>query len=413
MITVGLDFGTHQSKVCLEFKEGAELEYKFFKFKNLFGKEQYTLPSIIHVKNDGCMEYGYIHPEQNGEIIRYFKQATFTKSENTIKQQDAIYYSIWYLAFIIFDLEDLYGQDFAIQLGVPTDGAHYNQQKTLAVRLILSAYKLVEDIFHNDKGLFLSTPLLELMDKTEFLPYNRGKKDEYSILVFPEAYACLMPLVNSAKIATGMSLMVDIGGGTTDISFFTINEGQPQVYDFYSISKGLNFLTDAESLSKERIDSNIQHEKSILFEKKDIFKSEINRVHNRLIARLKHEFSLQCKLDMHRLTDALKSRPIIYSGGGSTFQTLRLIYGGFKDIIHISEKEWKTESVNEINRIKALGLCPILSTAYGLSISVPDDNIRCEPFREIFVNLRDADNITAVDNHTNTFSYYDDYDAWK
>ena len=116
---------------------------------------------------------------------------------------------------------------------------------------------------------------------------------------------------------------------------------------------------------------------------------------------------------MHRLTDALKSRPIIYSGGGSTFQTLRLIYGGFKDIIHISEKEWKTESVNEINRIKALGLCPILSTAYGLSISVPDDNIRCEPFREIFVNIREADNLTAIDNHNNSFSYYDDYDAWK
>ena len=33
MITVGLDFGTHQSKVCIERKEGAEQSYEFFMFK--------------------------------------------------------------------------------------------------------------------------------------------------------------------------------------------------------------------------------------------------------------------------------------------------------------------------------------------------------------------------------------------
>ena len=32
MITVGLDFGTHQTKVCIEDKEGVELNYSFMKF---------------------------------------------------------------------------------------------------------------------------------------------------------------------------------------------------------------------------------------------------------------------------------------------------------------------------------------------------------------------------------------------
>ena len=37
MITVGLDFGTHQSKLCIESKEGAELCYEFFMFKDADG----------------------------------------------------------------------------------------------------------------------------------------------------------------------------------------------------------------------------------------------------------------------------------------------------------------------------------------------------------------------------------------
>ena len=48
MITVGLDFGTHQSKVCAEYKQGVELSYTFFTFPDTTGKHQYTLPSIIH-----------------------------------------------------------------------------------------------------------------------------------------------------------------------------------------------------------------------------------------------------------------------------------------------------------------------------------------------------------------------------
>lgn len=426
MITVGLDFGTHQSKVCIEFKEGAELNYKFFTFKDYTGKERYTLPSIIKNREDGLLEYGYLGSSAHGNIIRYFKQATFTTSEGFLSQKEAIHYSIWYLAYILFDLEQKYKQSFAIQMGVPTDGEHYKQQKCLAVRLITSAYHLVEDVFGNDKELFLNTPKTELVSLTKFLPYDEEKKEEFSILVFPEAYACLMPLVKSSKIANGMSLMIDIGGGTTDISFFTIKNQRPQVYAFYSIDKGLNFLTDAISRSITSVDSNVQYESSILRNRKNYFKMDITKVHDRLISRLKNEFRKQSDLDMHRLTDALKSRPIIYTGGGSTFQTLRLCYGGFKDVIPVSEKEWTTEAVSDIAIIKTLGLCPILSTAYGLSISVVDDDIKCdEQFADIFRNIRTRKgkknkNTGATNKQLYTdsysqdkFSYYDDYDAWK
>lgn len=439
MRTVGFDFGTHQTKVCVENREGAELQYEFFKFKDAKGIEQYTLPSILSVDKKGLVRYGYLSDEISnnrgllqykvagfktirfdGKIVRYFKQATFTKTCNDMSKMDAVYYSIWYISYILFDLEAIYGQDFAIQMGVPTDGERLNSQKQLVVRLLLSAYRLVEEVFKNDKDTFLRTPIQQLKEKTVFIPYSEDMKEEYNILVFPEAYACLMPLIKQSKIASGMSLMIDIGGGTTDISFFTINveNNTPQVYRLFSIDKGLNYLTDAMSTNRKRLSSNIESASEILKDRRCSFEKEIESVCRKLNNHLAQEFKKQSKLPISRLTDALKARPVLYTGGGSTFDILRIAYLGFKDIIHISEKEWRSECVVDINRISSLGLCPILSTSYGLSISMTSDDIKCEPFRDIFKNLRDIEEEKNGGKYQygqvyGGFDYADDWDAWK
>ena len=421
MITIGLDFGTHQTKVCAEYKNGVELNYTFFTFLDSTGKQQYTLPSIIHRRPDGRMDYGYIPANSNGEIIRYFKQATFTSSNIGLKQADAMYYSVWYLAFILFDLEEKYGTEFTIQMGVPTDGSRLTHQKQLAVRLLAAAYKLVEEVFENDKQAFLDKTWGELWDMTKIPDYSINLKEEYGILVFPEAYACLMPLISSSKVTSGMSLMVDIGGGTTDISFFTIIDHKPRVYDFTSVNKGLNYLTLAERRVRDtRTDSNIKISSEIDKTRKGDFTNSVNQVCVNLINKLRSEFKRQCNLRVERLMDALKTRPIIYTGGGSTFHELRKGYGGFKDVIHISQKEWRTKAIIDMKKIEILGLCPILSTAYGLSISVPDDNIKCSPFRDIFESIRgleEENSKKTVDFNFGSayggFNYADDWDAWK
>lgn len=420
MITVGLDFGTHQSKVCIEKKEGAELSYEFFMFKDADGKKQFTLPSIIHVDSSGHMTYGYLPNKlKRGKIIRYFKQATFTSVGN-FPQTEAINYSIWYMAYILFELEELFGQDFAIQMGVPSDGTSYRKRQQLAVRILLSAYRLVEEVFENDKESFLKATISELKTVTKLLPYSDEKKEEFGILIFPEAYACLMPLVKSQKIATGMSLMVDIGGGTTDISFFTIEKGKPQVYRFYSINKGLNYLTEADATNDTRHDSNVKDFSEINAERLCAFSSELNQICINLRDALKKEFKMQSELPIQRLTDALSARPLVYSGGGSTFGKLRQPHLGFKDIIHISEKEWHSEVMKDMETINAMKLCPILSTAYGLSISVTDDKIRCKPFRDIFdevrkwtVEKKPKKYVYGGSISSDGFDYGIDYDALK
>ncbi len=388
MITVGFDFGTHQTKVCIEEREGVELSYNFFKFKDTFGKKQYTLPSIIHIDHNGYLQYGYISPKRKGKIIRYFKQTTFTDKNNALSKEDSILYSIWYIAYILFDLEEIYGYKFSIQMGVPTDNAHFAVQKQLAVRIMVSAYWLVENVFENDKASFLNSTIDELKEKTKIFSYSSQIKEDYGVLVFPEAYACLMPLIKSSKVATGMSLMVDIGGGTTDISFFTIKNNKPCVYDFKSVNKGLNFLTEMDHQINSRLDSNVIDASEINKSKNAILKNEVKIHCVNLVNRLRAEFKKQCNLRVERLMDELSSRPIIYTGGGSTFGVLRTKYDGFRDIIHISEKEWRTKSVSDLDEIKSLGLCPILSIAYGLSIGVPNDEVECEGFKDIFMGLK-------------------------
>lgn len=421
MITVGLDFGTHQTKVCVERKDGVELEYRFFEFADTKGDKHYTLPSIIGEDADGRLAYGYIDADRYRNIKRYFKQATFNTSIAERKKRDAMLQSVWYLAYILFDLEEAFGQDFTIQMGVPTDGAHFAPKKYLAARILACAYRLVEDVFQNDKAEFLATAKDDLQAWTEFPEYSDALKEEYQFLFFPEAYACLMPLVSSAKIATGMSLMIDIGGGTTDISFFTIKNNHPQVYDFFSIDKGLNFLTEADLRHDDyRSSSNIKHSSEIDSTRNIEFNHAVNEVCNTLMRKLQREFRRQTSLRMERLMNALKARPIIYTGGGSTFSLLRKTYQGFIDVIHISDEQWKTDAVDDMTWIKNFGLCPILSTAYGLSISVPDDDIKCESFQDIFAKIRGMGEERSTARKyvfgrgisSDGFDY-EDYDAWK
>jgi hypothetical protein len=391
------------------------------KFVDTYHRDFYTLPSLVGVGQDGLLSYGFLPRRYDGRIIRYFKQSTFRPHPSGMPQVNAMYFSTWYLAYILFDLEEKYGQEFTIQMGAPTDSGHVHQVKVIATRIIASAYKLVEDVFANDKEKFLATPMKELTELTELVPYSQEIKDEYGLLVFPEAYACLKPLISQGKLATGMSLMIDIGGGTTDISFFTIEDNKPQVYDFYSINKGLNYLTGANEGNQTGTEVNVRDASEINNGRRNVYINEVNQVCDNLRSKLQREFKLQTGLNMHRLLDALKNRPLVYCGGGSTFKTLRVSYGGYQDKKQISHKEWNVKSIKDIDEIIDEELCPILSTAYGLAISTENDNIVMKPFRDIFEGVRGYEEEhhhktsrdTTFGSAYGGFSYADDWDAWK
>ena len=420
MITVGLDFGTHQTKICIERKEGVELEYSFVKFNDSKGGLKYTLPTVIGVGEDNRLTYGFLPHNYKGRIIRYFKQSAFCMSSslNALSQQESLFYSILYVANLLFDLEEQYGQMFTIQMGAPADGSSIVMAKKIATTIVASAYRLVEDVFENDKKSFLNATLQTLKELTEIVEYSDSIKEEYGLLVFPEAYACLKPLTSQGKISYGMSLMIDVGGGTTDISFFTVLNGKPQVYDYFSINKGLNYLTCAEDKVKDNrsLDSNVKNVIEINATRLIEFTKEVGCIANHLHQKLINEFRSQTNLKIERLNAALKNRPLIYSGGGSTFPNVIRVYDGFKELKVISFNEWNQKAVKDISEIKSRNLCPILSTAYGLAISTENDNIKLTPFRDISKSMRGASEEVKKPQRQRpmgNFSYMDDYDAWK
>lgn len=107
-------------------------------------------------------------------------------------------------------------------------------------------------------------------------------------------------------------------------------------------------------------------------------------------------------------------------GGGSVFNCLRVCYGGFKDKKPISHKEWDAKSILNIEDIIDRKLCPILSTAYGLSISTENDDIKIQPFSDLFEKFIEYEkDRKAISNHSDFgrayggFDYANDFDAWK
>ena len=60
-VTVGLDFGTHQTKVCIEDASNPFLKrYTFFRFEDLAGTSSFVLPSIVQINKDDTLSYGFM-----------------------------------------------------------------------------------------------------------------------------------------------------------------------------------------------------------------------------------------------------------------------------------------------------------------------------------------------------------------
>lgn len=386
--TIGFDFGTHQTKICIEEKEGTSKEYRFFTFEDGSGKQCLTLPSVICVRSDKTLTYGFVD-DQEGEIIRYFKQGSFCTEDfrwNNIIRAD--YFSIWYISFILFQLESQFGIEFATQMGAPTDTANLDRNKRKAVSLMLSAIYLVEEVFKNDLKKFLATSIEELMKLTKIEEYSLEKKEQYGLLVFPEAYACLRPLTTRGVISGGMSLIVDIGGGTTDISFFTLEKGNAQIYKFISIPKGLNYLIGIDGETNVNATSYVKNANELIENRVESYEGIISKKWEQLQNKIEKIFTEKCGLKIERLYDALKNRPIIYSGGGSTFEVLRKRYGNFTEIRNISKQDW---NLSNFIQFSAEDMCPILTTAYGLSISAINDDITITPLSLIFEDFKGAE----------------------
>ncbi len=468
-ILIGLDFGTHQTKICVKRTpdEGhGEPSYEFFKFMDLDNKPHYFLPSVIQINDDETLSYGFVDNKRLKEVMkepvrqtvelenefdvdmeaerlfskyatsdnstsdimalddmltihlgnikrrnkekthvveklyneqrriyidsknvfRYFKQSFFIGEQwGQSNKIPARLLCIWYLAYVIFLLEEQFGTDFSINMGVPTDDVKYSTMQHLAVEVLASAYYLVENVYQNDMEAFLNEKLENLFLKTEQKKYDDALKKEYYINVFPEAYASLIALSAQGRITPGMCLTADIGGGTTDISFFTIQREGLKIYKFWSIPCGLN------SIAK---DSGFQYEEGS-FEKR--IKQNVIAVFNRnkleVVVELVNDLIKKIQttgVPVKNLMDKLKGRVLVYAGGGSTFHELTTPIYLFSDVNLVDDSIWREQNVKEINKVAKLS--PLLSTAFGLTQSENDKDGNLKSYDSLLEFFPDADN---------------------
>lgn len=266
-------------------------------------------------------------------------------------------------------------------MGIPTDETSYEAKKRLAVEILASAYNLVEDVYKNDFDSFLNEKVDKLLLKTENKRYSKELKDEYWINIFPEAYASLIALTSRGKLPTGMSLTADIGGGTTDISFFTIENGNPMIYKFWSIPRGLNYVAECSGFDYADGDfKSLVHQDVI-----DKFNRKKHELVYNLVRDLRKKIQEETSIPVQNLKDALKDRILVYSGGGSTYDFLTRPIDTFTDVRKIDASIWREENVKDKSVVSNLSL--LLTTAYGLSVSKDDKEVKLKSYSSLFSHL--------------------------
>ena len=86
-----------------------------------------------------------------------------------------------------------------------------------------------------------------------------------------------------------------------------------------------------------------------------------------------------------KLKDAIKNRDVIYSGGGSTYAFLREPINEVSDVRHRNANIWEGMGIEQMEELAEL--CPVISTALGLSIHEDDDNVKISSLNEFFNHI--------------------------
>ena len=509
MRTVGLDFGTHQTKICVgESIDKRNFTYEFLSFKDLDGNESYMLPSVVQINDDETLSYGFVDesrakldsifvPEEGSQfemeepikpelptepipyteediyqkfpnfdrcnekaqkdikscydiinkmmmnnyhfiknklqqnynnqqfvytqkkskfdssfekwnkryghphksIFRYFKQASLSKYEwPYIVESD--YLCVFYLTNILFLLKSKYGNEFQLQVGIPTGYKEAEEKKNKAYTLVINAFKLAEDYFNNDYDAFLQAKYSDLMSAVSMNPYTRDDAEDYELKVFPEAYANLFPIASNNRFEKKISLIFDIGGGTTDISLFIIKEKidengyksiYPEIFSFYSVPQGLNFIMENslkdndEKYRKLTIDSPCIDPHKL----EDTIKAyELNvlKFVNQSLEYMAKQYKYK-GYNHKEFYKQLEPNIRLYSGGGYS-DILNFYFPYFTDS-HIIGFDYfqNDEYIQDLEKVKNYG--QILSTAFGLAHDQKTDQIKLASIIEFFDHLAD------------------------
>ena len=286
-------------------------------------------------------------------VFRSFKQMVFSEGYDWRFELDPMLVSIWYLCYVFFELDKDYGtRNLTVCMGTSSGQDNWGINKKRATQIILTVYDLIENVFDHNRERFLSATIDELMSVTKIKPFSQSEKKANEILVFPEAFANLNPLAKQRKFGAGVNAVVDIGGGTTDISIFFVlpTTNELKIFDYVSIPYGVN------AIDKDG---------------RDVHYNAVKRKMNYFSQTIQHEyFEIGGKLA--KAKRMVTNRPVLFAGGGSMRPELRRPYGGFSDVMHIGSSLLNSYSIDDAMEIA--DKIPLLSTSLGLVLCGKDDS---------------------------------------
>ena len=221
------------------------------------------------------------------------------------------------------------------------------------------------------------------------IDYSQGSQ----VLILPEAFAGLLTITQQGKIGIGMTLLVDIGGGSTDISLFNVISNRsgtvPNISRIISIHHGLNYIY---SLYKEtHYEMDIEEIRKLFAKNPSAFKDEIDIFRRELASLVQKEIyhplvhaALKQGISQERLWPIIEDRPVIFSGGGGVYEVFHKSVHMFSEPVSVSKDLLSLKNVTE-KRISDVELS-ILSVAYGLSIPQVREPVMT-PLQQLFNHI--------------------------
>lgn len=278
---IGLDFGTSLTKVCVQHMSQKPRIHEFIQFVRPDGRQSFFLPSRVAVRSDDTLAYGYECEAVNGKVYNYFKissaedvdfrvESGLDRGRNLYNVGDYDSYtpellSVLYLTYVLLYVKEFLRRTnatpqkkrtgiasllvrqkaipirFTVQLGLPTE---YSSEVNLLRRrkfetMLLIAHKLQSAV--DSVADYLQYTMEDLRGLVRAINEKVGNQattvrkfdqhlDEAGLAVYPESAAGLTFLLKTGRINPGYYAAIDIGGGSTDVSYFRVNSNHTTSY---------------------------------------------------------------------------------------------------------------------------------------------------------------------------------------
>lgn len=336
--------------------------------KNVLLRQKYEAELIRY--NQWLEEQKELEKQRMPIQFRNFKQLVFSSGINwEHKEVEPMMVSIWYLCYVFFLLDEAYGTgSLIVSMGTSSGPQTWGKNKRRATEIILTVYDLIDNVFKHNKNAFLSATIDDLLNLTHVVPFSEKAKEDNAIFVFPEAIANIQPLAQRRAFTTGLNLLVDIGGGTVDISLFSTGKGtEPSVYDYASFPNGVNSI---DMLGKG------QHYDAV---KKCVLK----------FSKKISDYARGLGVPAHEALRITQNRTVLFTGGGSGRIDLCKPYAGFNDVIRFSQR---FRDLVPSSNIEAVNYeLHVLSVSLGLAMAMLDDSsVPLQTYEVLFSNVAAA-----------------------